>query len=76
MASKRDFVVVKGQVGQADCCDGEEHKKEIKNEIVGFRCLRYSVTEGSGKVHITIQKKVSQATVFGVRTVDDTAKAG
>lgn len=54
MASKRDFVVVKGQVGQADCCDGEEHKKEIKNEIVGFRCLRYSVTEGSGKVHITI----------------------
>ena len=44
------------------------------NEILGFKCLHYSVTESNGTVEITILKKVmNQEITFGYRTVPDTA---
>jgi len=46
------------------------------SELLGFRCLHYSVTESSGTIDITIIKKVeNQEITFGIRTKDDTAKA-
>lgn len=47
---------------------------ENPNELLGFKCLHYSVTESNGTVEITILKKVSnQEITFGYRTVPDTA---
>lgn len=54
----------------------EKIRANIKeeNELVGFKCLHYSVTESSGFVEVTIIKKVlNQALVFGIRTVEDSA---
>lgn len=50
----------------------EKIRASIKeeNELVGFKCLHYSVTESSGFVEVTVIKKVlNQALVFGIRTV-------
>ena len=45
-----------------------------ENELVGFKCLHYSVTESNGHVEITIVKKIiNQELIVGVRTADDTA---
>lgn len=44
------------------------------NEVLGFKCLHYSVTESNGTVEITIVKKAAnQELTFGIRTVPDTA---
>lgn len=54
----------------------EEARKHVKeeNDLVGFKCLHYSVTESNGHVEITIVKKlINQELIVGVRTVDDTA---
>ena len=32
----------------------------VKNELIGFKCLAYSVTESNGFVEITVVKKTSQ----------------
>ena len=45
------------------------------NDVIGFKCLNYSVTESNGNVEITILKKVTNEITFGYRTIDDTAKA-
>ena len=46
----------------------------MENDLVGFKCLNYSVTESNGHVEITIIKKLrGQEFVVGVRTLDDTA---
>ena len=49
VSAKRDFVVVKGTVGQAEHLEENLNKLE-RNENVGFRALRYSVAENSGTV--------------------------
>ena len=50
-----------------------KHVKE-ENDLVGFKCLHYSVTESAGHVEITIVKKLlNQELIVGVRTKDDTA---
>lgn len=47
----------------------------MENELIGFKCLHYSVTESSGFVEITVVKKViNQDVSFGLRTKDGTAK--
>jgi len=61
---------VKGQINH-----DEKIKVEVENEIVGFKCLHYSVTESNGSVEITIIKKVAQDVTIGYRTVDDSATA-
>lgn len=47
-----------------------------ENDLVGFKCLHYSVTESAGHVEVTIVKKlINQELIVGVRTVNDTAVA-
>jgi hypothetical protein len=50
-------------------------KLEFENELLGFKCLHYSVTESNGTVEITIVKKVQEELIFGYRTVADSAVA-
>jgi solute carrier family 8 (sodium/calcium exchanger) len=64
---------MKGTKGQID--HDEDQIIAQPNEVIGFKCLNYSVTESNGNVDITIIKKVNQEITFGFRTVDDTAKA-
>lgn len=45
------------------------------NELLAFKCLHYSVTESAGTCSVTIVKKNPNFDcVFGVRTIDGTAK--
>lgn len=71
----KDFLAIKGTKGQLE---NAGHKKvETENELIGFKCIHYSVTESSGSVEVTIVKKTSnQEVTFGIRTVDNTAKGG
>lgn len=73
-ANAKEFVRIKGSKGQLD--HDEDVRKQVKeeNELVGFKCLHYSVTESNGHVEVTIVKKViNQELIVGVRTIDDTA---
>lgn len=70
----KEFVRIKGAKGQLD--HDEDARKQVKeeNDLVGFKCLHYSVTESNGHVEVTIVKKlINQELIVGVRTVDDTA---
>jgi solute carrier family 8 (sodium/calcium exchanger) len=68
----KDFLSLKGQKGQIENIGG---KVEQENELIGFKCLHYSVTESSGFVEVTVVKKtVNQDITFGLRTVNGTAK--
>jgi hypothetical protein len=67
-----EFISLRGQRGQIENTAG---KVKHENELVGFKCLHYSVTESSGYVEIHVIKKVvNQDLTFGIRTVDGTAK--
>lgn len=57
-ANSKDFVRIKGSKGQLD--HDEEMRRDIKelNDLVGFKCLHYSVTESNGHVEVTIVKKL------------------
>lgn len=73
-ANSKDFVRIKGAKGQLD--HDEEMRRDVKevNDLVGFKCLHYSVTESNGHVEVTIVKKLlNQELIVGVRTRDDTA---
>jgi len=72
MGKHKDFLALKGTQGQIE---GQTAAKlENVNELVGFKCLHYSVTESNGFVEITINKKnTSQEISFGCRTIDGTA---
>lgn len=54
----KDFVRIKGSKGQLD--HDEDMRKHIKeeNDLVGFKCLHYSVTESNGHVEVVIVKKI------------------
>lgn len=45
---------MKGAKGQVEM---EMEEVAAPNEIIGFKCLNYSVTESNGSVEITILKK-------------------
>jgi hypothetical protein len=55
--SNKEFIKLKGTKGQIDH-DGAAVKLEFENELLGFKCLHYSVTESNGTVEVTIVKKV------------------
>ena len=75
MGQTKDFLALKGSQGQLE--NQTANKLENVNELVGFKCLHYSVTESNGFVEITIVKKnQSQEISFGCRTVDGTANEG
>ena len=46
------------------------------SKTVCFKHLRYEVSESSGYVTITVEKKIPEDFTFWLRTVDGTAKAG
>jgi hypothetical protein len=56
-ANGREFMKLKGTRGQIDH-DDKNTKIEYENELLGFKCLHYSVTESNGNVELTIIKKV------------------
>jgi hypothetical protein len=80
VAATRDFVAIKGKdkvvaKGQVEHAKGRSVEQE--NELLCFKCLHYSVVESTGKVELVVVKKVpNKEFKFGIRTVDDSAKAG
>jgi hypothetical protein len=69
----KEFLKIKGTKGQIDHSAGIDSIKDA-NDILGFKCLHYSVTESTGHVEVTVVKKVpGQEVTFGVRTIDDSA---
>ena len=69
--NNKEFIKLKGSRGQIN---HEVGQLEEGNELIGFKCLHYSVTESNGTVEVTIIKKVTnQELTFGYRTVADTA---
>ena len=75
MSAKRDFIVVKGTVGQAEHLE-ENMNKLDRNKDVGFRARHYSVAENSGTVIVTVIKRAEGIFQVGCRTVNGTAHAG
>lgn len=57
-ANSKEFAGLQGTKGQLD--HDEEMRKNVKeeNDLVGFKCLHYSVTESNGCVEVTIVKKL------------------
>ena len=47
-----------------------------RNELYGFSCLHYSVSEASGHLKVKILNKTGKPGSIMVRTVDGEAKAG
>ncbi len=48
-----------------------------KGSLIGFKFTHISVSEGAGKVHLVVQRRMQGERIkFGVRTVDDTATDG
>ena len=73
MGNNKDFIKLKGTKGQISH-DKDQKPLEHVNEMLGFRCLHYSVTESNGTVEICIVKKaIGQELTFGYRTVPDSA---
>ena len=67
---------MKGSSGQLDHDEAARKHVKVENDMVGFKCLHYSVTESNGHVEVTIIKKVpGREILVGVRTRDDTAVA-
>jgi len=69
----KDFIMLKGHKGQVEMQKDGDNKIVNGNDMIGFKCLHYSVTESNGHVELTVIKKVPQVLRFGYRTVSDTA---
>lgn len=75
VGATKEFMDIKGKKFQLENTPSAPVLQE--NELVSFRCLHYSVTESSGNMTVTIQKKSPNLDYsFGVRTKDGTAKSG
>jgi hypothetical protein len=70
--NRREFMQMKGAKGQVEM---DHEAVQLPNDVIGFKCLNYSVTESNGNVEIIVIKKVTSEITFGYRTIDDTAKA-
>ena len=55
LAVNKDFLAIKGAKGQIE---NETKRTDSQNDMIGFKCLHYSVTESSGYVEVTVVKKV------------------
>lgn len=74
IAPTKEFLEIKGMAGQVQ---HDDIKVNVRNELIGFKCLHYSVTESSPQVDVIVAKKATgQEVEFGIRTVQDTAKEG
>eukprot|EP00351_Strombidinopsis_sp_SopsisLIS2011_P003746 CAMPEP_0116877698 /NCGR_PEP_ID=MMETSP0463-20121206/9445_1 /TAXON_ID=181622 /ORGANISM="Strombidinopsis sp, Strain SopsisLIS2011" /LENGTH=182 /DNA_ID=CAMNT_0004525173 /DNA_START=1072 /DNA_END=1620 /DNA_ORIENTATION=- len=71
--NKKDFLrLEKGTQGQIE---NETKVSTSLNDIIGFKCLHYSVAESSIHVNLVIEKKKSEEFTFWVKTRDGTALA-
>lgn len=66
-SKNQDHIKLKGMRGQVE---SKVKNVQNENEIVGFKCLHYSVTESNGTVEVTIVKKRKIEYTFGIRTRD------
>lgn len=57
LASNKDFLKIKGNKGQLANVHAPK-TSDFQNELLGFKCLHYSVTENNGYVELTIVKKI------------------
>jgi len=80
VAATRDFVAIKGKdkvVAQGQVEHAKARTVEDGNPLLGFKCLHYSVVESTGVVELVVVKKAPNKEFrFGIRTVEDSAKAG
>lgn len=56
--NSKEFVRIKGSKGQLDHDEDARRQVKEENDLVGFKCLHYSVTESNGHVEVTIVKKL------------------
>jgi hypothetical protein len=71
LSKGNEFMAIKGIKGQIENDEFEETSE--LNPNIGFKSTKYSVTESSGSVEITIIKKINEEFTFTYRTADDTA---
>lgn len=77
LSTNKEFLDIKGCKGLEGQSGQIGSSADIKNDLIGFECMSYSVTESNGYVEVTVVKKKDQAEfTFGIRTVEDTAKMG
>lgn len=76
LTGKRE-AIKKGQVLRRENLQASSMESHIKNPLIGFPCLNYSVSEGAGYLLAKVQYKKGKSSGFrcGVRTVDGEAKA-
>jgi len=60
VSSNKDFLEIKGNKGMDGQMQNIGVTASIKSDLIGFKCLAYSVTESNGFVEITVIKKTSQ----------------
>lgn len=67
LGAKRDFVIMKGQIGQQEHVLANSQQIEMNPEV-GFKCLHYSVTENAGTVKVQIINFTDQVQFVGCKT--------
>jgi len=75
MSGKKQ-VAAKGEIFKHEHMHSEFLEEHLKNELFGFKCLKYSVSEASGHIQIMIINKRKVAGKVLVKTLDAEAKAG
>ena len=69
-------VVAKGEIIKLEHALASSLEDKDRSPYFGFRCLHYSVSEGSGKIRVYIENKKTEARTVIVKTIDAEATAG
>lgn len=69
-------VVAKGEVIKLEHAHATSLEEKDRNPFFGFRCLHYSVSEGSGSLRVFIDNKKGIAKTIIIKTLDAEATAG
>lgn len=69
-------VIAKGEVIKLEHAHASNLEDKDRNVYFGFKCLHYSVSEGSGSIRVFIENKKSVAGAIRVKTIDAEATAG
>jgi len=72
----KKLVVAKGEIVKFEHAQASSLEEKDRNPEVGFRCLHYSVSEGSGSIRIYVENKTSEARTWKIRTIDAEATGG
>lgn len=68
--------VAKGEIVKLEHAHAANLDKRDRNPEFGFKCLHYSVSEGSGSIRIYIENKKGLNKTIVVKTIDDQATGG